>query len=517
MSLDPQKIIAGSSESRAAASLAPATSHAKLDRSLAGSLAWRAIADWSSQIFTWAVFLTVARLLKPEDYGIVSMGWILLGYLRYVGEFGIPTTVVTLRDLTEHQIAQLNSVAVLLGVASFGISCALAYSLALFFRTPRLFPVAVVCCLALITSGVRAVPEGLLEKELRFRWQSLVNGGCDILAAGITLVLAFAGFAYWALVLGTLLAGAARGALIVAARPFRFAFPQFGSIRRQLLFGWHIMVSVLARSAYERLDNVMAGRVLGATALGFYGMAWSLANVPLEKVTTMVTTIIPSYLATVQSESAALRRYLRVLTELVALATFPTTIGLGLVAPELVPFALGRKWSPMTPALQVLCLYVAFRSLSALLDKVLTAVRKPRFVMWAQLGGLVVLPCAFYAGSHWGIAGIAWGWVAAYPLVALPLYWKTFQMIDMKFAEYFRSLRPALDSTLVMILAVEILRRILPSSQPLLLRLILEITAGAAVYISTVLLLHRERGLAFLNMAKSFVAGRRERQVAPGR
>jgi len=91
----------------------------------------------------------------------------------------------------------------------------------------------------------------------------------------------------------------------------------------------------------------------------------------------------------------------------------------------------------------------------------------------------------------------------------LPIYWKTFQMIGMKFPEYFRSLRPALDSSLVMILAVEILRHILPSSQSLLLRLILEITAGAVVYISTVLLLHRERGLVFLNMAKSFRGSRK--------
>jgi len=89
--LDPQEVLASSSENCAVASLAPATSHTKLDRSLAGSLAWRAVTDWSSQILTWAVFLIVARLLSPRDYGIVSMGWILLGYLRYVGEFGIPS------------------------------------------------------------------------------------------------------------------------------------------------------------------------------------------------------------------------------------------------------------------------------------------------------------------------------------------------------------------------------------------------------------------------------------------
>jgi teichuronic acid exporter len=481
--------------------------HATLDRSLARSLAWRAVADWSSQILTWVAFLVVARMLSPEDFGIVSMAATLFVYLRYVGEFGIPITVVTLRDLTGNQVAQLNGVGVLLGATCFGVGCALAHPLALFFRTPRLAPVVIVTCAALIPLGLRAVPEGLLNKDMRFRWLSLVDGSCDVLSAVVTIVMAWRGFAYWALVVGNLAAAVARSALVVKARPYRFAWPRLASIRKELRFGWHVLVSILARSAYERLDNVTAGRTLGPSALGFYGMAWSLANVPLEKLTSLVTTVIPTYLATVQSDLAALRRYLRGLTEVMALAMFPATVGLGLVAPELVPVALGRKWSAMIPVLQVLCPYIAFRSLTALLDKVLTAAGNPRFVMWTHLAGLIILPCAFYAGSHWGITGIAWGWVLAYPLIAVPTYWKTFRQTEMKWSEYFGSLRPALDGTLVMILAVEILRHVLTEPQPVFLRLALEVAAGGITYVATVLVLHRERALSFFNLARAFRSG----------
>ncbi len=510
MSSESQEILTNIQDNRTLTPHGGATRpHATLDRSLAGSLAWRALADWSSQILTWLAFLVVARLLSPEDFGIVSMAVTLFVYLRYVGEFGIPITMVTLRDLTENQIAQLNTVGVLLGVTCFGISCGLAYPLALFFRTPRLAPVVMVTCVALIPLGVRAVPEGLLNKDLRFRWLALVDGGCDVLSAVITVLMAWRGFAYWALVIGNLVAAIARSALIVKARPYRFARLRLTTIRKQLLFGWHVLVSILARSAYERLDNVTAGRILGPAALGFYGMAWSLANVPLEKLTSLVTTIIPTYLATVQSDLAALRRYLRGLTEVTALAMFPATVGLGLVARELVPVALGRKWSPMIPALEVLCLYIGLRSVTALLDKVLTAAGKPRFVMWTHLAGLIILPCAFVAGSHWGITGIAWGWVAAYPFIALPTYWKTFRVTKMKLAEYVSCLRPALDGTLAMIFVVEIVKRALSSNQSLLFQLALEVAVGAIAYFATTFLAHRERALAFLNMAKSFRARQR--------
>jgi O-antigen/teichoic acid export membrane protein len=107
-----------------------------MDKSLAHSLTWRAVTNWGSQILAWASLLVVVRLLAPSDFGIVAMSVVLWPYLRYLGEFGIPQTVVTLRDLTDDQLGQLNTVASLLGLACFAISFALAYPLAAFSGRP---------------------------------------------------------------------------------------------------------------------------------------------------------------------------------------------------------------------------------------------------------------------------------------------------------------------------------------------------------------------------------------------
>jgi PST family polysaccharide transporter len=277
-----------------------------------------------------------------------------------------------------------------------------------------------------------------------------------------------------------------------------------GAIREPLQFGGHVIVSLIALNCYQRLDNLTAGRVLGQAALGLYGMAWTLANVPLEKVTSLVTTVIPSYLAQVQDDPAALRRYLRNLTEGLSLATFPATVGLGLVARELIPLALGRKWIGVIPPLEVLSIYAAVRSIVALLPKLLTAVGNPRFVMWNDLAALVILPASFYVGSHWGIVGIAWGWVVAYPVIALPLYRKTFLTIGMKTNEYIRALRPALDATIVMTAAVLLLKYAIPEREPLPLRLALEVITGVISYGAVLWLGYRQRVAAFVNMAKAF-------------
>src|SRR5438094_9468138 len=112
----------------------PAQSHKQLDRSLVRGVAWVAVIKWISQIVSWASALVVARILSPSDYGLVSLATVYLGLLTMIGEFGVGAAVVTLRNLTEEQVSQLNSLAVLTGIAGFLISCALAGPLASFFH-----------------------------------------------------------------------------------------------------------------------------------------------------------------------------------------------------------------------------------------------------------------------------------------------------------------------------------------------------------------------------------------------
>jgi O-antigen/teichoic acid export membrane protein len=482
------------------------------DTSLVTNLAWRAAANWSSQLVSWASLLVVVRLLSPSDFGMVGMSIVLYWYLKFIGGFGITPTVIRHRDYTDDILAQLNTMGVFFGVSSFLLACLLAWPAARFFKNSSVVPVAIVTCIALIPLGVRSVPEGLMNTDMSFKWLSLFDALRDILSAVITISLAWLGFRYWALVLGNLFAETARTIFIVAVRPYRFARPRVSTMRAPLIFGWRVLVSGFAWSTYNTLDNVTAGRVLGQSALGLYGMAWNLANLPLEKITSLVTTLVPSYLSRVQNDMGALRHYLRALTEMIALTTFPVMIGLVLVASEAVPVVLGPKWNGMVAPLQVLCFYGALRSVVALLPKVLTAVGNARYVMRVEVLGLFLMPLAFWIGSHWGIKGIAFGWVFAYPVIAIAEYWKTLKTIGMQAADYIGALRPAVDGCIAMAVAVLILQRLLlqrpvlqglaPSSHYAWVGLLLQIAVGAVVYTATVLLLHRGRAIHFLNIAK---------------
>ncbi len=474
-----------------------------LDKSLAGGIAWTAGVKWSSQLLSWASTLVVARLLTPSDFGLLGMAVVYLGLVTVLSEFGLGTAVITLRDLNDEQVAQINSVSVLFGLVGLALSCAVAVPLGKFFRAPQLPLVVVVMSATFVITAFRTVPYSLLQKEMRFKVLAIMDGLQAVAQALSTVMFALLGLRYWSLVLGGLSAATVSTAMPLAWRPHGFAWPRLGSIRHALTFSWHIIVTRVSWYGYSNADFLVAGRVLGEAPLGAYTFAWNLASLPAEKVTTIVTGITPAFFSAVQSEQAALRRYLRTLTEGLTLITFPATFGLALVAKEFVHLALGKKWEGVIVPLELLALYASLRSIVTLLPQVLAVVGETRFVMRVTLVALLVLPTAFYVGSRWGTVGIASGWVIVYPFFTLLLYGRVFRKIDMSVGGYFRALWPAFNASVLMAACVGILKWTLPSGWPLYFRFGLEVLGGGAAYILTLFVLHRERLRAFFRLIRT--------------
>jgi PST family polysaccharide transporter len=465
-------------------------------------MAWTAAAKWSSQLISWAAFVVVTRLLVPSDFGLVGMALVYCGLLQVVtNAFG--TAVTTLRDLTGEQLAQLNTVASMFGFLACLVSCGLAIPLGHFFRSPRLPLVIVVTSTMFLVSGLRTIPYSLLYREMRFRLLSILDAVQVVAQALTMLALAWLGFGYWTLVLGNIVGAAILAALHISWRPDRFARPRFSSIKKAVTFSRHIMVSSLSWYGYSNADFLVAGRVLGQAALGAYTLAWTLATIPLEKVNAIVSNVSYAHFSAVQKDSAALRRYLRILTESVSLIIFPATLGLGLVAGDFVLLFLGKNWENAIVPLKVLAVLVTFRSLVHMLVSILNVTGESRFVMRTMQFALILMPTAFYVGSWWGPVGIAYAWVVAYPVIALCFYRRTFQKIKMPWRDYLGAIRPALTGCLIMAVTVEIVKRTLSPSFPLSVRFGLEVLAGATAYVLTLTVFHHDRFSVFWNFIKA--------------
>lgn len=460
----------------------PAPAHSHLDRHLVRGIAWTAGMRWTAQIFSWASTLIVARILDPDDYGLVGMATVYLGLANLISEFGVGTTVITLRDLDEEDIAQLNGFAVLLGLAGFALSCALAVPLGMFFNSPRLPWVVVAMSTTFIISSFQAVPIGLLQRDLRFKVVSIIDATKTFAMALVAVVFAVAGFRYWTLVIAALTSSIVGTAAVLSRRRHRMAMPRPRRLSHVLRFSWHVIGSRVSWYTYSNADFIVSGKLLGQTALGSYSLAWNLATVPVEKITGILNSVTPPLYAAVKTDKAALRRYMLALAEAVGLITLPLSVGLALVSQEFVLSFLGQKWQPAIAPLAFLALYASIRSLTPIIWSILYVVGDSAFAMKASMTMAVVLPAAFVVGSHWGNAGIAAAWMIGFPIVATPVTARVLHRIELPWRGFLRVMTPALTGCLAMSAAVLGVKTLLPDHLAMPSRLAILVATGAITY-----------------------------------
>jgi O-antigen/teichoic acid export membrane protein len=478
-----------------------------LDRSLAHAVVWNAAARWASQIVSWAATIVIARLLTPYDYGLLGMAALYVNLAMLISQMGIGDAVIALRDLTSRQIAELNTLSLVLGVVLTAVSCVLALPLAHFFSAPPLFGVIVVASLMYLVSAFQVVPKALLQRELRFKLLASIEAGRGVCQMAATVLFAWLHFRYWSLVIGYLVACATNAMLVCTFKRHAFALPHWELLKRELRFTRHVLVSGVAWYIYNNADFGVAGRVLGSGPLGDYSVAWTISSAPIEKITNLVTGVTPAYFSAVQTDKAELRRYLLRLTELLAFVTIPASIGLAMTADLLVSVLLGSKWLGVIGPLRLLGILVAARSIGTILPNLLTAIGDARFVMWSTIGAALVVPIAFLLGSHWGTTGIAGAWVAVYPLIAAPLYLRAFRKTGMKWKEYASAVLPAVGGSLIMATGIWIARLAIFGRLSAPGALILIILVGVISYVGSLLCLHRRRVIELLGMAKRMMRG----------
>ncbi len=471
----------------------PSAEREKADQRLVQSIAWTGAMRWLSQVLTWAITLMVARILTPEDYGLVGMAAVFFGLVNLVNDFGLSTAIVVVRDLDGRQVAHINGLAVIIGVFSCATFCALAVPIGAFYGVDALPPIVVVMSLSFLITAFRGIPQGMLEKNLRFKRIALINGFTAIATAVSTLVMAVSGFGYWALVLANLVTALSSTVLMFASRPTRIAWPRFSALRAATAISIHVTFGRLAWFVWSNADYVVAGKVLGETALGFYSFAFMLASLPVDKISSIVTKVSTAFMSAVQTEPADLRRYLLSLTEGLALVAFPLAWGLALVAEDFVPLLLGDKWLGLIPPLQILAFYASVRAVDPVLAPVLNVTGQTRFGMQMSILFAVILPIGFIVGSRWGVVGIAGAWVALHPLFMGSLLWRVTRVIDLRFRTYFGATWPAFSSACLMAIAVVLVGRIPWPEGLLAVELAAKVVAGAATYCGSMLLFFRSR------------------------
>jgi PST family polysaccharide transporter len=474
------------------AGTAPSTRES-LDRSALSGVAWASAAKWSTQILAWVGTVLVARILVPADFGLLTTASVFVGLVMILSEFGIGTAVITMRELNDESLAQLNGFSVMLGLGGTLLTALMAYPLGLFFRAPSLPPVLMLVGLTFFIHSIQTVPAALLRRELQYRTIAMVDVTRGLIVPFVTLLGALLGMRYWALAVGNVVGACITTAMTISYRRVPLLWPRTKGIESVLHFSRDILLGRLAWIAYQNGDFAVAARRLRMSAVGDYGMAWTLATGPLEKVTMVLADVTPALFSAVQNDRPSLRRYFLLLTEALCVITFPAAVGLALISSDLVAVALGPKWTGAVAPIALLAVYAGARSVSMLFGHVLNATRETRFAMWTSIVLAIVIIIGFIIGSAWGPVGIASAWLIVHPSFSLVTFSRVRKVLDLSVWTYLRALRMGLDGSLIMAATILAFQHYLAADWQPWTRLIASIVVGASAFAAATFLIHGAR------------------------
>lgn len=473
-----------------------------LKRQVLDGVLWLTLVKVFGQVISWTITVYVIRILSPNDYGLMAMAGVYIGFIILFNEVGLSAAIVQKKDLSQEDRSNIFWAVLFINLTLYAFCFFSAPLVAAFYNEPRAADLIQVLSIAFIIRSLGLVSNQMLTREMLFNRQSQTELIGNATGAVATLGLAMEGFGVWSLVYGNIITEIVGNLLVFLFYPWKpeFSF-SFSKVKNLIQFGSKVAGARLFWYLSTNMDLLIAGKILGKTQLGYYSIAAQLAVIPLEKMVSTISRVAFPAFSTVQDDPALLRRYYLKIVNVVAFASFPVCWGIFLVADSVVPLFLSDKWLPAILPLQILCTVTAFRAIHMMNAPLEIAVGRPGVTMRNFVIISSVLALSFFVGSTYGLEGLAYSWLV-YPVIFLITTSITLKLIGLSLATYFKELRHPFLGTGFMVLTVLLLQKWVLINFGLAAHAVGSVAFGVISYFSYYVLFNREMFSEARNLLK---------------
>jgi PST family polysaccharide transporter len=290
--------------------------------------------------------MVLARLLEPKDFGLVGMVTALTEVLNLFRDFGLSTATVQRVNVTEEQISTLFWINVLVGAILGALAVVMAPVVVVFYHEPRLFGVTAVLAAGFLFNAAGVQHSAILQRQMRFTALAMTDIISLVVSTAVGIGMAVGGYGYWALVVMTVTLPLVATVCLwlitwwIPGRPRK----QVG-IRSMMRFGGTITLNGVVIYVAYNFDKILLGRFWGAEAVGIYGRAYQLINIPTANLNSAVGGVAFPALSRIQDDSNRFKTYFLKGYSFVLALTVPITIVCALFADDLISVLLGPKWT----------------------------------------------------------------------------------------------------------------------------------------------------------------------------
>ncbi len=438
----------------------------------------------------------VARLLLPEDFGVVAIGLGAMQILTNVSDIGVSQAVIKFRDAGRDDLDTLFTLSLIRGLLIAAVLIGLAHPAAAFYGDARVFWVFCGAALYPLFTAFMNPKFFEFERDLDYSKEFIATVIFKLAGVAVSIAVAVAYRSYWAMILGLAANGFVQMLLSYAMRPYRPRLT-LRSFRKVFGFsGWLAGVGIMSALS-NKLDPLILARAMGPAGAGHYFMGMQLAELPTRELAYPASRAIYPGLAELQGDPARARAaYLKGVEALAAIA-MPAALGFALVARDLIPFLLGDKWADAVTVVEIITPVMGVQMPYLATQFYAMALGATRLVFFRELAFFLIRTPIFIAATlAYGLKGAALA-VAACGVLFIALNLTLYARVsgDALWRPVWRARRSFL-ATAAMAAAVLALRGS-GAIEPLapLLRIAAEIVLGAGVYFAAHAALWRLEGL----------------------
>ncbi|MGH3851998.1 MAG: oligosaccharide flippase family protein [Pseudonocardiaceae bacterium] len=411
-------------EDQVGAMAAAESSTQAIGRKASQGLRWSVLGILVVRVGNLGIGLVLARLLTPADFGVYAIALAATDFVTRINDGGLVAATVQWRGRLDEMAPTTTTLAAIFSIAVYGMFWFAAPSFADLAGSPHAAPVVRLLTTTILIDGVTALRVGTILRDFQQDKITKVTVAGFVVNTVTAISLARHGAGPYSFAGGQLAGAVITGTLVVilAKVPFRIGFDRVIAVRL-MRFGMPLAAGLGIEAILLNTDYVVVGRIMGATALGFYLLAFNISSWVQGVVGTAVRYVsVASFSRLAEQNEDVLSLGVQRSAPLLIAGILPIAMLMAVLAPSLVVFLYGGRWAPAVPALRFLMVLTVVRLLTSFATDILVSAGATRATFWLNLGWVIALVPTLIIGTQLGgIRGTAIAHAIVAVLVAAPL------------------------------------------------------------------------------------------------
>lgn len=364
---------------------------------------WAAMNNGLMQLLNALIGIFLARLLMPEDYGLVGMLAIFSAVATTIQESGFTSALINMKNVRDRDYNSVFWFSLIMGVTLYAVLFVCAPLIARFYCQDRLTDLARVCFLSIPLSAAGIVPSAYLSKNLIIKETTILRTGVLTLSGVTGIIMAMGGHAYWSIAAQQLVYVGALSVGKYFLMPWRPSSDiDFGPVRRMFGFSSKIMVTNIVNQTSNNILSMIFGKLFPVYAVGNFSQAYKWNNMASSLVSGTISQVAQPVFASINGDCGRQLAVLRKMIRFTAFLSFPVMLGLAVISNEFIVLLISDKWADSVIILQILCVGGAFLPLYQPLQNLIVSRGRPDIFMWSNIAQVVMQTALILLVSKYG-------------------------------------------------------------------------------------------------------------------